>query len=389
MNHRVYRAILYVVSAFALAIFIAYLVLLAYNYNILNDISSVLIVIAVDIVFFSWYFLSENNIYRTFSEMVLIFVSPLLLVAGIVMRNLHLFAIALIMLSAVASHLLSASKQIRYGSIILFEIVALAVPLYIIKNRFGYYLASSFMTILNSFILLRFAKKIREIDRSEILQLFEDLIRQPASKAFTYLIVLTPLIIIVILMLKETGIPLSDSEVAVIIALAGSLLLTLFLGPKMRQCGIDIFQFSVFGMISYIRSHILELRKELQMMRTSRSDSGSRVMRALLIPLMSIYSIATIGIMLVTIVIVIFVLYLVLHLNVIALLTIIVPIILSMFTLFLYVLVFLYRNPQYILKLANEDPSTLFAVMIILLATFIHIPLICNVHSKSTQEFNK
>jgi len=379
--------ILYIASAFALSIFITYLILLAYNYNTLSDVLGVLIVVAADVVFFSWYFLSENNIYRNFSEMVLTFVSPSLLVAGIVMRNLHLFAIALIMFSAVASHFLSAGKQIRYDPIVLFEIASLLVSLYIIKNRLGYYLTFSSIFALNSFVLLRFTEKTREIDRSKILQQFEDLVRQPTSKAFTYLIVLTPLIIIVVLMLKETGIPLSEHEVAMIIALAGSLLLTLFLRPKMRQCGIDIFQFGVFGMISYIRSHIPELGKELQMMRTSRSDGGSRVMRALLILLTSIYSIATIGIMLVTIVIVFFVLYLVLHLNVIASLTIIVSIILSMFTLFLYVLVFLYRNPQYILKLANEDSSILFATMVILLTIFIHMPLVCSINSKSIKKF--
>jgi len=385
---------LYVVSALVLAIFSTYLIIFAYNYSTLSDILSILIVVVVDVVFFSWYFLPENNVYRSFSDMVLTFVAPSLLVAGIVMRNLHSFAIALIMFSAVASHLLSVS---RYDPIVLFEIVASLIPLYIIKNRFGYYLTFLSIFVLNYFILLRFTAKILKISMREAFHLFkeqfEDLIRQPTSKAFTYLIVLTPLIVTIILVLNEAEIPLSDREVGMIIALVGSVLLTLCLGLKMQQCSIDIFQFGVFGMISLIWSSIIsELRKELQMMRTSRSGHGSGVVRALRILLMSIYSIAAIGITLASVVIIIFVLYLVLQLNVIASLTVTVSIILSIFTLFLYVLVFLYRNPQYISELANEGTPTLlilFAIMIILLTIFIHTPLICGIQSKSIKKFQK
>jgi len=390
MNRHILRTkVLYVVSAFVLAIFIAYLILFAYNYSIMGDVLGVLIVAVVDIVFFSWYLLPENNVYRTFSKMVLIFVSLSLLVVAVadVMKNFHLIAIAGIIFSTVILHRLSVNKQIRYGSIVLFEIVMFALSLYIIKNWLGYCLTLSFIFVLNFYILLRMLK----ISIREIPQLLEELIIQPISKASNYQKVLIILIVTVILIPKVAGIPLSERAIIAMIALVESLLLTLFLGMRLRPCGIDIFR---FGIVSLARSSISELRKGLRMLRTNSLGVGGGLMRALRI-VMSIYLVVTSGINVVAAVLILLAVYSVLYLTYLILrldvftftliLTIVtVSIMLSIFILFFYVFAFLTTNPQYTLELAAQDPLTLFVIVIILLTILIHTPLICSINSKST-----
>jgi len=340
--------VLYAASALVLAILIIHLIILARNYGTLSDVLGALIVIIVNIAFFSRYFLSD------------------------------------------VSHFSPTSKQFRYGSIVLFEIIVFLVSLYIIKSRFVYYLTSSSIFVLNSLILIRFVKKIRKIDRSEMLQLFEDLVRQPVSKAFAYLFVLTPLIAIIILALKELGVSLSEPDVTVIIALTGSILLTLFLGLKLRQCDIDVLQFGIVGiLISLIQSSIPELRKLRKELWTLGARRRVSMLILYLIAVVGIVLIVAVGIMLAIVVAIVLYLiysalysiYSALRLNpIISWLTVTVSIVLSVFIPFFYELVLLYRNPQDILGLTTKDPLSLFAVMIVLLTIFTHAPLACSIH---------
>jgi len=373
MLHIVIPAIVFAISVVCL---------MMYTYNILGTILSMLIVLIIDIVFFSWYFVDESNIYKSFSMITLFFI---MMICGIIwmgMRSLFLVTIFIIIAAALSSYLYSMSnKPFRYNSIIWFEIIIFASSLYIIDNRYMYYSTAVALFILNSLILLKLVKRIQRTNIDGIMHLFKDLIVEPFSKTFSYLLALTSLIIIVISILHESRVSLSENTIFGITALIGSLLLIPILGKKLCQCGINIFQFGIVSLVPYLFS---SLRKALGELRTSRLSIRDKVKA---IPYIGALIILIPGVISIPIIIIYIALsqifqYLSPLIALMIALIITVSMMLSIFIPFVYAVILLYLYPQSILALIKQDPLTTSVAMYILLTIFIHTPLLCSIHHR-------
>jgi len=369
-----------VILAIVFAISVACLMM--YTYNILSSILGMLVVLIIDIVFFSWYFVGKPGIYKIFSMIALFFIMVICGVIGLSMRSLFFIAITIIIAAAISSYLYSMSnKPFRYNSIIWFEIVIFASSLYVIDNRYMYYSTALALFILNSLILLKLVKRIQRTNTDGIIHLFEDLVIEPFSKAFSYLLTLTPLIVIIISILYESGVSLSENTIFGITALIGSLLLIPVLGKKLCQCGIDIFQFSIVALVPYLFS---SLRKALWELKTSKLSIRDKVIA---FPYIGALIILILGVISIPIIIIYIALsqifqYLSPLIALMIALIITVSMTLSILIPFVYAVILLYLHPQSILALIKQDPLTSFVVMYILLTIFIHTPLLCSIHHR-------
>jgi len=368
-----------VIPATVFAISVVYLMM--YTYNILGSILGILMVLIIDIIFFSWYFAIKPGIYEAFSMTTLLFIMVICIFIGLSMGSLFFDGIAIIIFAAILSYLYSTSnKPFRYNSIIWFEIVIVASSLYVIDNRYIYYLTTLALFILNSLILLKLVKRIQRANTDGIMHLFEDLIVEPFSKTFSYLLTLTPLVVIVISILYESGASLSENTIFGITALIGSLLLIPILGKKLCQCGIDIFQFSIVSLVSYLFS---SLEKALWELKTSRLSIRDKIITFPYIGTLIILSIIALLIPIVVCAVLfqifqylspLIALMIVLIITVSMMLSILIPLV--------YTVMLLYIHPQSILALIIQDPLASFAAMYILLIIFIHTPLLCSIHHK-------